>query len=241
MKYQSFPITNWLVFSLFMIVALASPATSFSAILEEVIVTAQKREQSLQDVGVSVTAFTGEQIREFGFTNTVDVVEMTPGFNFTVPQGDNSQVNFFLRGVGLNSSSDIIENPVGAYFDEVYRGAVGGLYLQMFDTERVEVLRGPQGTLYGRNTSGGLVHFISERPTPNFEGYGELGFGSFDQIKFEGAVSGPIVPDTLLGRLSVATNNDSGFVENRFPGVGDYSETDSLSGRLQLLLSHRTV
>jgi iron complex outermembrane receptor protein len=212
-----------------------SPSVCSADVLEEVIVTAQKREQSLQDIGISVTAFTGEQIRELGFTNTVDLVQMTPGFNYAVPQGDNSQVNFFLRGVGLNSSSDIIENPVGAYFDEVYRGAVGGLYLQMFDMERVEVLRGPQGTLYGRNTSGGLVHFISRQPTEDFEAYGELGFGSYDQIKFEGAVSGPIIPEKLLGRLSIATNNDSGWVENRFPGVGDYSETDSISGRLQLL------
>ncbi|MFQ5488452.1 MAG: TonB-dependent receptor plug domain-containing protein, partial [Gammaproteobacteria bacterium] len=115
-----------------------------------------------------------------------------------------------LRGVGLNDFGDANENPVGAYFDEVYRGAMGGLHLQLFDMERVEVLRGPQGTLYGRNTTGGLVHFISKKPTEHWEGYGEVTGGSFDQVKFEGAVGGPIT-DNLLARVSIATNNDSGY------------------------------
>ncbi|MBZ0171417.1 MAG: TonB-dependent receptor plug domain-containing protein, partial [Phycisphaerales bacterium] len=212
---------------------LAAPAPA--AVLEELVVTAQKREQSLQDVGVSVTAFSGEQVRELGFTNTVDVVSFTPGLNYTVPNAEGSQINFFLRGVGLNDFADANENPVGAYFDEVYRGAMGGLHLQMFDMDRVEVLRGPQGTLYGRNTTGGLVHFISKKPTDNFEGYGQVSVGEYDQVKFEGAVSGPLVKDTLLGRLSVATNNDSGYVDNRFPGGQDYNETDSYAGRGQLL------
>jgi len=204
-------------------------------VLEEVIVTAQKREQSLSSVGISITAFSGEQVHEFGFTNTVDITEMTPGLNYTVPNAEGSQINFFLRGVGLNDYEDVNENPVGAYFDEVYRGAMGGLDLQLFDMERIEVLRGPQGTLYGRNTTGGLINFISRKPTDKFTGYGELSGGSYDQIKFEGAVSGPLVPDKLLGRLSIATNNASGYTKNRFPGVGDFNETNSVAARGQLL------
>jgi iron complex outermembrane recepter protein len=210
------------------------PFFANAAVLEEVIVTAQKREQSLSDIGISVTAFTGEQIRELGFTNTVDVVSMTPGFNYTIPNAEGSQINFFLRGVGLNDFQDVNENPVGAYFDDVYRGAMGGLHLQLFDMERVEVLRGPQGTLYGRNTTGGLVHFISKKPTEDFEGYGEVSFGSFDEIKFEGAVGGAI-SEQLLGRISIATNNNSGYVDNRIAGVGDFNETDSIAVRGQLL------
>ena len=213
---------------------LSAPAMAQKGVVEEVIVTAQKREQSLSKVGISITAFTGEQVHEFGFTNTVDIVEMTPGLNYTVPNAEGSQINFFLRGVGLNDFQDVNENPVGAYFDEVYRGAMGGLDLQMFDMERVEVLRGPQGTLYGRNTTGGLVHFISRKPTDEFGGYGEVSGGSYDQIKFEGAVNGPIT-DQLLGRLSIATNNDSGYTKNRVQGVGDYNETNSSAVRGQLL------
>ena len=203
-------------------------------VLEEVIVTAQKREQSLSDVGISVTAFTGEQIHELGFTNTVDIVEMTPGLSYTVPNAEGSQINFFLRGVGLNDFQDVNENPVGAYFDEVYRGAMGGLHLQLFDMERVEVLRGPQGTLYGRNTTGGLIHFISRKPSEEVDGYGEISGGSYDQIKFEGALGGPL-SDQLLGRIAISTNNHSGYTKNRFPGIDDYNETNAVAARGQLL------
>ena len=216
------------------ILALSVSNISGATIIEEVIVTAQKREQNLQDVGISMTAFSGDQVKEMGFTNTVDVVSMTPGFNITTPAAEGATINFFLRGVGLNDFQDTSENPVGAYFDEVYRGAMGGLHLQLFDIERVEVLRGPQGTLYGRNTSGGLVHFISKKPTEEFEGYGEISYGSYDELKFEAAVGGKIT-EGLLGRASMATNNNSGYVENRFPGVDDFNETDALAARGQLL------
>ena len=86
--------------------------------------TAQKREQNLQDVGISVTAYTGEQIRELGLADTVDLTTMTPGLQYTVPNAEGSQVNFFLRGVGLNEVSDFNENPVAVYFDGVYRAAI---------------------------------------------------------------------------------------------------------------------
>ncbi len=222
-----------------LVLATALAAAPLAAqVLEEVIVTAQKREQSLQDVGVSVTAFTGEQIEELGFTSTTDITNFTPGLNVTSPNAEGSQVNFFLRGVGLNDFADANENPVAAYFDEVYRGAMGGLSQQMFDIERVEVLRGPQGTLYGRNTTGGLVHFISRKPTDTFQGYGQVTVGEHEQVQFEGAVSGPLA-ETLLGRLSLSTNNDGGYVENRFAGVDDYNETDAYAGRGQLLWQPR--
>ena len=119
------------------------------AALEEVVVTAQRREQNLQEVGISVTAFSDEQVRNMGFGNTVDVAQMTPNLNYTVPQGESSQINFFLRGVGLDDFADAQENPVAVYVDDVYKPAMGGLALQLFDIERIEVLRGPQGALLG--------------------------------------------------------------------------------------------
>ena len=202
--------------------------------LEEIVVTAQKREQSLQDVGIAVTVFTGNQIRELGFTNTTDIVAMTPGLNYTVPNAESSQINFFLRGVGLNDFADANENPVAVYVDDVYHPAMGGLSFQLFDMERVEVLRGPQGTLFGRNTTGGLVHFISKRPTKDFEGYVDVTGAQYGQIKFEGALSGPLT-DGVEGRLSVATDNNDGWTENRFPGAPDYNETNAVAARGQLL------
>ena len=209
------------------------PTKSFGQELEEIIVTAQKREQNLQEVGIAVTAFSSNQIRELGFTTTTDVVSMTPGLNYTVPNAESSQINFFLRGVGLNDFADANENPVAVYLDEVYRPAMGGLSFQLFDIERVEVLRGPQGSLFGRNTTGGLVHYISKRPTREVDGYLSLTGGSESQIKFEGALSGPL-GDTVTGRLSVATNTHDGYTENRGTGP-DYNETDAKAARAQLL------
>ena len=199
--------------------------------LEEIVVTAQKREQSMQDIGISVTAFTGDQIRELGMTNSTDIVTMTPGLNYTTPQAEGSQINFFLRGVGLNDFTDSNENPVAVYVDDVYRGAMGGLSFQLFDIARVEVLRGPQGTLYGRNTTGGLVSFVSVRPSQELEGYAQVTGGENSEFGFEGAIGGPIT-DSLLGRLSVSTRQYDPYVENR---IGqDYNELDSNAARGQL-------
>ncbi len=204
-----------------------------SDVLEEIVVTAQKREQSLQDVGLSISAFSGEQVRELGFRTTTDVTAFTPGLTFTAPQAEGSQINFFLRGVGLNDFTDANENPVAAYFDEVYRGAMGGLSLQLFDIDRIEVLRGPQGTLYGRNTTGGLVHFISRKPSDTPEGYVQLGVGEYGQYRFEGAAGGQL-GGGFSGRLAVSTNDHDGYVKNRAPGVDDYSATHARAVRGQV-------
>jgi iron complex outermembrane receptor protein len=201
--------------------------------LEEIIVTAQKREQSMQDVGIAVTAFGDKQIRELGFSDSTDIVAMTPGLIYTTPNAESSVINFFLRGVGLNDFADANENPVAVYVDDVYRPASGGLSFQLFDLQRVEVLRGPQGTLFGRNTTGGVVHFISKRPTDELDGYVDLTYGSYDQMKAEAAFGGP-VGETVSGRLSAAMNKHDGWTENRFEGAPDYNEGDSVAIRAQL-------
>ena len=234
MTYRSAFARKSITTSLFLLAAsLAAPAAHAQG-LEEIIVTAQKREQNLQDVGISVTAYTGEQMRDMGMTDSVDVTNMTPGLTYTVPNAEGSQINFFLRGVGLNDFTDANENPVATYMDDVYHGAMGGLHFQMFDMERAEVLRGPQGTLYGRNTTGGLVHFISRRPTDSFEAYGDATLAEYGQTKFEGAVSGPIPEiDGLKARASIGYNSHSGYTYNRGPG-SDLNSTDAKATRLQL-------
>jgi iron complex outermembrane receptor protein len=167
---------------------------------------------------------------------------MTPGLIYTTPNAESSVINFFLRGVGLNDFADANENPVAVYVDDVYRPASGGLSFQLFDLQRVEVLRGPQGTLFGRNTTGGLVHFISKRPTDELDGYVNLTYGSYNQIKAEAAFGGPIGA-TVSGRLSAAMNQHDGWTENRCcdPSQGqpdfnapDYNEGDSVAVRGQL-------
>jgi outer membrane receptor protein involved in Fe transport len=158
---------------------------------------------------------------------------MTPGLIYTTPNAESSVINFFLRGVGLNDFADANENPVAVYVDDVYRPASGGLSFQLFDLQRVEVLRGPQGTLFGRNTTGGVVHFISKRPTEEVDGFVDLTYGSYNQIKAEAAFGGPI-GDTVSGRLSAAMNKHDGWTENRCCGRARLQRGDSVAVRGQL-------
>jgi iron complex outermembrane receptor protein len=215
-------------------VAATPAAAQTEGPLEEIVVTAQRREQSLQEVGISVTAFSDTQVREMGIANTVDVAAMTPNLNYTVPQAESSQINFFLRGVGLNDFADAQENPVAVYVDDVYKPAMGGLALQLFDVERIEVLRGPQGALFGRNSTGGVIHYVTKRPSEEFEAYGDLSYGDYDQLKAEGAIGGPIM-DGLMARFSVGHNKHDGYTRNRTPNVQDYNSADAIAYRVQLL------
>ena len=201
-----------------------------SAVLEEILVTAQKREQRLQDVGISVTAFSGEQIRELGYTNTIDISAQTPGLGIIQFHPTLTTVN--IRGISQNDFADHLEPPIAMYVDETYVSAMGAGHTQMFDLERVEVLRGPQGTLFGRNATGGLLHYLSAKPTEETEAYLEFTYGSHDQKKFEGAVGGALT-ETLLARVSVAGNFHDGVAENRIGADVRGTEHYALRGQLE--------
>lgn len=198
-------------------------------VLEEIVVTAQKREQSLSDVGISVTAFSGEQIRALGYTSSTDIAAQTPALN--IIQFHPSITNVNIRGISQNDITDHLEPPVAMYMDEAYVSPLGAAHTQIFDLERVEVLRGPQGTLFGRNATGGLMHYVSRKPTDTFEGYAELTLAEYDKVKFEGAIGGPI-SDTLLGRLSIATNYHDGILENRIGEDLRADDTKNIRGQL---------
>ncbi|MCR8922829.1 TonB-dependent receptor [Dasania sp. GY-MA-18] len=203
-----------------------------AAILEEVVVTAQKREQNLQDVGVSVSAFTGKQTRALGWNNSEDIAAQTPGLVTASFAGDSTVSIFSVRGVGQNDFADHQEAPTAMYIDGVYIASTGAAGFQMFDVERVEVLRGPQGTLFGRNATGGLMHIINKKPTEEFEGYVDVTLGDFDQRRFEAAVSGPLA-ENVLGRLSVLQESADGYFENKGAG-DDLRSRDYMSWRGQL-------
>ncbi len=215
------------------VLCLTSSVSGLAAetVFEEIVVSAQKRDQNLQDVPVSVTAFSGGAMKALNLVNSVDIAGQTPGLNIGTPVGEGNNASITLRGVGLNDFNDNNEAPVAVYVDEVYQGALAGQTFQLFDMQRVEVLRGPQGTLYGRNATGGLVHFITARPTVETEAYGDLTYGSNNQIKFEGAVSGALT-DKVQGRLSFATNHYDGYVENR--AGNDHNEAENYALRAQL-------
>ncbi|NNM01424.1 MAG: TonB-dependent receptor, partial [Gammaproteobacteria bacterium] len=202
--------------------------------LEEVVVTAQKREQSVQDVPMSMTAWSGGQIRELGIDSTLDLGNFTPGLSIGQNSGEGDFPFISLRGVSVRDFADINESPSAVYIDEFYKANLQGLDAQIFDLQRVEVLRGPQGTLYGRNATGGLIHYVTAKPSQEFDAYGEFTVGERDRYKFEGAVGGGIT-DTLSGRLSVLYHRFDGYVENLFPGADDGSALDANSVRAQLL------
>src|SRR5688572_793043 len=204
-----------------------------SGALEEIIVTAQKREQNIQDVGMTITAFTGDEIRDFGFTNAQDLAKQTPALSFNLNANDDVSMTFSLRGVGLDDFSAFNEAPVAIYFDGVYQATLAGNNSQLFDLERVEILKGPQGTLYGRNTTGGIVHFISRKPTNEFEGYVDASLGEYSLRRVEAAVSGPLT-ESLQGRLSGVYIESDGYSEARFPGVEDGGTADEYAVRGQL-------
>jgi iron complex outermembrane recepter protein len=149
-------------------------------ILEETIVTAQKREQNLQDVPIAVTAFTGAQMNAMGVQESFDIATFTPGVHISGNlAGQNTQ--FSIRGVTQNDFNDIIESPNAVYLDEGYIAIAQGQTFAVFDIERVEILKGPQGTLFGRNATGGAVNYVSLKPDfDNLGGYIDLTAGQFD-------------------------------------------------------------
>lgn len=176
----------------------------------EIIVTAQRREQKLQDVPVSIAAFSGERLREMGAGNISDVISQTPGVRFQGVAGNAGLPVYNIRGVTILDFTYTNESSVAIYADDVYLGNPFSANQQLFDVERIEILRGPQGTLYGRNATGGLVHYISKRPTAQFEGQFMGQYSSFNDVVLEGALSGPI-SDSVRARVAGRFNRNDGW------------------------------
>ena len=143
---------------------------SAAAVLEETVVTAQKREQSIQDVGIAITAYTGDQLEQLGWTNAQQVTAQAPGVTTVQPNGEANYA-VAIRGVANSDFTTNVESPVALYIDEVYISQMSGAGFQLYDMDRVEILRGPPGTLFGRNATGGLVHYITRKPTQELDGY----------------------------------------------------------------------
>lgn len=202
-----------------------------TSILHEVIVSAQKREESMQDVGVSVAAFSGEMLTRMGVAGTDDLMAMTPGLQWASFGGVPTLNVFSLRGVSQTSFEDHQEPPVAAFIDGVYTSFMGSAAQWIFDVERVEVLRGPQGTLFGRNSTGGVIHTISKRPTRYVEGYTKLTAGEFGHAGFEGALSGPLA-ETVAGRIAATYRREDGWWKNL--AGKDKAGVDSFAWRAQL-------
>jgi len=196
----------------------SSLAESF---IEEVVVTAQRREQSIQDVSVAVTAISGDQLRMEGINNINQLQNTAPNLEIE-PAFGGGAAQFRIRGVGFQDYATNNSPTVGIYVNEVAFPVPVMTQGLIYDVERVEILRGPQGTLYGRNTTGGAINFITRKPTDAFEAgvYGE--YGSYDEYVLEGFVSGPM-SNTVRGRVAVSTQQGGAFQHNRETGeaIGD--------------------
>ena len=203
-----------------------------SRVLGTVTVTAQKREENIQDVGISISAFDGEQLEALGFTNAQQVTLLAPGISTVQPNGE-SNYSIAMRGAANSDFTTNVESPVALYVDEVYISQSSGSGFLLFDTERVEMLRGPQGTLFGRNATGGLVHFITNKPEDDFGGYGNISYGSFNTVTLESAVNLP-VSDTIKARASFATEQGDGYVTNRLRPDEKLNNSNDYAGRLQV-------
>lgn len=200
--------------------------------IEEVVVTAQKREQSVQDVPIAVSSLSSEEIKDLGFESASDIQFQTPGL--VVSYSSTSAIpNFSLRGVGLNDFTAIQSSPVAIHVDNVYYGNSTLLNFALFDIDRVEVLKGPQGTLYGRNSTGGAVNFFSAKPTDSFEAGLDIGYANNNKISTEAFVSGALTDD-LLGRLSATRTRQTGG-DYTHPVYGELGEKDQYAVRAQLL------
>jgi iron complex outermembrane receptor protein len=212
----------------------ASPApvattTSAGGVLDEITVTAQKRSQSLNDVGLSITAATGQQLELMGIHDTGDLAKITPGLTFTKSQ-DGTPL-YTIRGVGFNDYTLGASPAVSVYVDQV--PLAYGVFTQgaTLDLERVEVLKGPQGILFGQNSTGGAINYIANKPTQHFEAGVGVSYGRFDTAEIDGYISGPIT-DTLAMRFAIATAN-SGPWQQSVTRDDQLGRQDSLRARLQ--------
>ncbi|WP_068087646.1 TonB-dependent receptor [Novosphingobium rosa] len=183
----------------------------------DIVVTAQHREQKLQDVGIAITALGGPALESMGITSASDLVRAVP----TLKQNaySSAQVVYNIRGVSQNDYGDQQEPPIAVYQDDSYASSINAASFPIFDLQRVEVLRGPQGTLFGRNATGGAIRFVSTQPTDRADGYLTLQTGRYGQILTEGAFSGPIT-DRLTFRIAGQRERDHGYLKNYYQGYG---------------------
>ncbi len=199
-------------------------------VLEEVVVKATKREQSSQDIAITVNAFSGDQLRRLGIFETKEIVAQVPNMQLNNGIGLNA---FNIRGIGSNDFQTNIDSPVAVHVDEVYLSKTFMNKLISFDLESVEVAKGPQGTLNGRNTTGGTVSFYTKKPTETFEAGLLLTAGNYDTRRIEGFVSGPL-GDQIQGRVSVIdVDQGEGFYKNLTTG-GTEGRDDYTAVRAQL-------
>ncbi len=202
-----------------------------SIAFDEIFVTARKREESLQNTPISITAFSATDLEVRSLTSLSEIGDHTPNLSFGstgVGSGDSARVH--IRGIGQTDFIVTTDPGIGIYVDGVYMARSFGSLFDLLDIERVEVLRGPQGTLYGKNTIGGAVNVVTEKPSDEFGGYAKVTAGRFNRIDGKVSLNMPLVEDKLSMRISAMSLNNDGFAENIFDG-SPMSDDETLAAR----------
>lgn len=206
-----------------------TPAATVS--VEEIIVTAQRREQRLQEVPMAISAFSEEALAALQADSLDAIQGAVPNLNLVQGRGSNSSVNAFIRGVGQPDALQSFDPAVGVYLDDVYMSRIQGALFKLYDIERVEVLRGPQGTLYGKNTPGGAIRLVTKTPGQDFEAQAALLYGDYSRVQARAYVAGP-ASDTLALSASLVHEQRDGFVTD--PSTGrEYNDENTTSGRIK--------
>jgi iron complex outermembrane receptor protein len=192
-----------------------SPAPSQK--IDTVIVTAQKRSQSIQKVPMTITALDRRKLRQLGITSSDQLGNYVSNVQISLPSGTGNQPDIAIRGVGLNDYNSNNAGPNGVYNDDVYLSAPASQTFQTFDLDRIEVLKGPQGTLYGRNATGGAINYVSARPTDQFFASEDLTYGSYNTLSSETVINGPLAGN-VDGRLAFVHNYSDGYFHDNASG-----------------------
>lgn len=198
--------------------------------LQEIVVTAQRRQESVQDVPIAISAFTQNELRTRGVTNALEVAQYVPNLVGLNNTGLGSANAYYLRGVGNTETIPTFDPPIGTYVDDIYLSRQNVNNLSLFDVERIEVLRGPQGTLFGRNTTGGAISVFMADPDFEFGGYAELGYGSYHNKLARASVDIPLA-DTFAIKVSGYWQDDDGYAKNTTTGER-VNESDGWGARI---------
>ena len=207
----------------------ATTATDNESSNEVIVVTARRTEESVQRVPSAISAFNERTLDRIQATDTTGLQGAVPNLNIVQGRGSSNATNIFIRGIGQPDALQTFDPAVGVYVDDVYLSRIRGNQVDLLDLERIEVLRGPQGTLYGKNTIGGAIKFVSRKPGQDFRANGTIALGSYDQLDLRGAVSGPVT-DTLAVGFAVARSKRDGYVKDSFRSER-YNDKDTVGGR----------
>ncbi len=217
-------------------VALAQEAGDEGFVIEEVTVTARKREERLQEVPLSISAFSAADIEAKSLVSLRDIGQFTPNFNFfNQGQAGNSGAVIYIRGIGQSDPNIFWDPGVGIYVDGVFMGRMQGVDFSLLELERVEVLRGPQGTLFGKNTIGGAVNVVTVKPNDEFSAYVDFTIGKYDRIDGRANVNIPVAPGVFAMKFMASSQNRDGFGKrldwNTGEKIDEMGDQDRLNAR----------